>query len=78
MSLSTCDKSEHLTFIIHPALYGSEFTAEEERVRISEITALDILRVAQEIFIAKKLNFILVGPYTPDLKSSLNSLVQSF
>jgi predicted Zn-dependent peptidase len=59
-------------------LYGSELTAEEERIRVSQITTLDILRVAREIFVAEKLNFILVGPYTPDLKSSLNLLVQSF
>ena len=59
-------------------LYASPFTAEEERIRVFQITALDILRVAREIFVAEKLNFILVGPYTPDLKSSLNLLVQSF
>jgi predicted Zn-dependent peptidase len=59
-------------------LYASAFTAEEERIRVSAITALDILRVAREIFVAEKLNFILVGPYTPNLKSNLNLLVQSF
>ena len=59
-------------------LYASEFTAEEERIRVSQITVLDILRVAREIFIAEKLNFILVGPYTPDLKNKLNLLVQRF
>jgi len=59
-------------------LYASECTVEEERVRISKITPLDILRVAREIFIPEKLNFILVGPYTSGLKNTLKLLVQDF
>lgn len=59
-------------------LYASECTVEEERVRISKITPLDILRVAREIFIPEKLNFILVGPYTSELKNTLKLLVQDF
>jgi len=59
-------------------LYAAECTAEEERLRISHITPLDILRVAREIFTPEKLNFILVGPYTSELKNTLQLLVQDF
>ena len=59
-------------------LYSSEYTAEEERKRIFQITSMDILRVAREVFIPEKLNFILVGPYTSDLEFSLQQLVRNF
>jgi len=59
-------------------LYSSEFTVEEEREKISRITPQDILRVVREIFVSEKLNFILVGPYTPELKRTLEGIVQDF
>ena len=59
-------------------LYSTEYTVEEEREKISRITPLDILRVARDIFIPEKLNFVLVGPYTSDLEISLQQLVHNF
>ena len=59
-------------------LYSVECTVEEEREKISRITTLDILRVAREIFVPKKINFVLVGPYTSDLEISLQQLVHNF
>ena len=59
-------------------LYSTEYTVEEEREKISRITPLDILRVAHDIFIPEKLNFVLVGPYTSDLEISLQQLVHNF
>ena len=59
-------------------LYSTEYTVEEEREKISRITPLDILRVARDIFVPEKLNFVLVGPYTSDLEISLQQLVHNF
>ena len=59
-------------------LYSTECTVEEEREKISRITSLDILRVARDIFVPKKINFVLVGPYTSDLEISLQQLVHNF
>ena len=59
-------------------LYSTECTVEEEREKISRITSLDILRVARDIFVPEKLNFVLVGPYTSDLEISLQQLVHNF
>ena len=59
-------------------LYSSVYTAEDERKKIFKIMRNDILRVARKIFIPEKLNFILVGPYTSKLKSTLEGLVRDF
>ena len=59
-------------------LYSSEYSVEEERKKISKISPTDILRVAREVFIPEKLNFILLGPYTSELKNTLERLVQAF
>ncbi len=59
-------------------LYSTEYTVGEEREKISQITPLDILRVARGIFVSEKLNFVLVGPYTSELKTSLLQLVHDF
>jgi len=59
-------------------LYSSEYSAEEERKQIFQIMRADILRVAREIFIPQKLNFILVGPYTSELKDIIERLVRDF
>ena len=59
-------------------LYSTEYTVEEERGKISRITSLDILRVARDIFVPEKLNFVLVGPYTSALEISLQQLVHNF
>ncbi|MCS5640927.1 MAG: insulinase family protein [Candidatus Marinimicrobia bacterium] len=59
-------------------LYSTEYSVEEEREKISQITPLDILRVARGIFVSEKINFVLVGPYTSELKTSLLQLVHDF
>ncbi len=59
-------------------LYSTEYSVEKEREKISQITPLDILRVARGIFVSEKLNFVLVGPYTSELKTSLLQLVHDF
>ena len=59
-------------------LYSNEYSAEDEREKISQITPFDILRVARNIFVPEKLNFVLVGPYTSKLKARLEQLVQNF
>ncbi|MCL0039471.1 insulinase family protein [Nitrospinaceae bacterium] len=59
-------------------LYSTECTVEEEREKIYRITSLDILRVARDIFVPEKINFVLVGPYTSDLEISLQQLVHNF
>jgi len=59
-------------------LYSTEYSAEEEREKVSEITPFDILRVARNVFVPEKLNFVLVGPYTTELKTNLQQLVENF
>ena len=57
---------------------SEEYTAEEERKKISDIRILDILRVSREIFVPEKLNFVLVGPYTSELQTTLQEIVRDF
>jgi len=59
-------------------LYSTQYTVDDERGKIYRITPLDILRVARDIFVPEKLNFVLVGPYTSDLEISLQQLVRNF
>jgi predicted Zn-dependent peptidase len=59
-------------------LYSREYSAEEERESIGRITAQDIQRVAEKIFIPENLNFVLVGPHTPQLKKELEDIVRNF
>jgi predicted Zn-dependent peptidase len=59
-------------------LYSIDYTVEEEWIKVSQVTSIDILRVARNIFVPEKLNFVLVGPYTPKLKASLEQLVREF
>ena len=59
-------------------LYSTEYSVEKEWGKISQITPLGILRVARGIFVSEKLNFVLVGPYTSELKTSLLQLVHDF
>ena len=51
---------------------------EEERIFIESITAEKMLAVAEKVFDSKKINFILVGPYTSELKSQLEGLISQF
>ncbi len=61
-----------------PHLYSREMTLEEERILIESITAEKMLGVAEKVFDSKKLNLILVGPYTSELKSQLEGLIRQF
>ena len=59
-------------------LYSTEITLEKEREKISQIIPSDIVEVARNIFVPEKLNFVLVGPYTSELKTRLKELVHNF
>ena len=59
-------------------LYSSELSPEEEWKRIQAITPKEILRVAHNIFVREKLNLILVGPFTPEIKGQLEKEIESF
>jgi zinc protease len=61
-----------------PHLYSSEISLEEERTFIESITGEKMLSVAEKVFDSKKLNFILVGPFTSELKSQIEELVYQF
>ncbi len=61
-----------------PHLYSKEMSLEEERVGIESITAEKMLEVAEKVFQPENLNLILVGPYTPQLKSELEGLIHQF
>jgi len=61
-----------------PHLYSREISLEEERVLIESITAEKIMEVAEKVFEPKNLNLILIGPYTSQLKSQLERLIQQF
>ena len=52
--------------------------SKTKRKKIFQIMRTDILRVAREIFIPEKLNFVLVGPYSSELKNTLERLVRDF
>ena len=51
---------------------------QEERELIESVTTEKMLEVAKKVFEAKNLNFILVGPYTSELKSRLEGLIHQF
>ncbi|MFQ5450844.1 MAG: M16 family metallopeptidase [Nitrospinaceae bacterium] len=59
-------------------LYSREISADEEWARVEKITVEDVLNVARKIFVAEKLNVILVGPYTPQIKEELEKIAKSF
>ena len=61
-----------------PHLYSREMSLDEERSLIESITAEKMLQVAEKVFDSKKLNLILVGPYTAQLKSQLEELICQF
>tara|TARA_B100001750_G_scaffold210103_1_gene190417 strand:- start:77 stop:469 length:393 start_codon:yes stop_codon:yes gene_type:complete len=61
-----------------PHLYSREISLEEERVLIKSITVEKIMEVAKKVFEPKNLNLILIGPYTSQLKSELERLIQQF
>ena len=61
-----------------PHLYSREMSLEEERILIESITVKKMQEVANKVFDSKRLNLILVGPYTSKLKSQLEDLIHKF
>lgn len=59
-------------------LYSDEITIEEEKAIIESIGIQDLQRLAEKIFVREKLNLILVGPFTPELKMDLEKLIDAF
>ena len=61
-----------------PHLYSREMSLEDERILIESITVKKMQEVANKVFDSKRLNLILVGPYTSKLKSQLEDLIHKF
>ena len=61
-----------------PHLYSREMSLEEERILIESITVKKMQEVANKVFDPKRLNLILVGPYTSKLKFQLEDLIHKF
>ena len=61
-----------------PHLYSKEMSLEDERILIESITVKKMQEVANKVFDSKRLNLILVGPYTSKLKSQLEDLIHKF
>ena len=61
-----------------PHLYSKEMSLEDERILIESITVKKMQEVANKVFDSKRLNLILVGPYTSKLKSQLEGLIHKF
>ena len=61
-----------------PHLYSKEMSLEDERILIESITVKKMQEVANKVFDPKRLNLILVGPYTSKLKSQLEDLIHKF
>ena len=72
------DPYRQLVRYAFPHLYSREMSLEEERNLIESVTAEKMLEVAEKVFEPNKLNLILVGPYTPPLKSKLEGLIHQF
>ena len=61
-----------------PHLYSREMSLEDERILIESVTVKKMQEVANKVFDSKRLNLILVGPYTSKLKSQLEDLIHKF
>jgi len=72
------DPYRQLVRYAFPHLYSREMSMEEERILIESITTEKIMEVAKKVFEPSNLNLILVGPYTPQLKSQIERLIQQF
>ncbi|GJL77890.1 MAG: peptidase M16 [Nitrospinaceae bacterium] len=59
-------------------LYSKVMSAEQEWALIQSITRDEILNVARKVFVPDKLNLVIVGPYTPEIKKELEGIVESF
>lgn len=56
--------------VTQETIYGKITTIEEKRKYIDKVTALDVMRVAKDIFQNKKLNLVVIGPHTPKAELS--------
>lgn len=61
-----------------PHLYSKEIYIEEEREQVKAISREEIIEISRKTFVAEKLNLILVGPYTPELKKELEKLIINY
>lgn len=61
-----------------PHLFSEEMSLEEERNQILEISGEKITDVARKTFVSEKLNLILVGPHSPELKEELSTLIHNY
>jgi predicted Zn-dependent peptidase len=61
-----------------PHLYSEEMSLDEERNQIMAISKGEIIEVARRTFVSEKLNLILVGPFTPELKLELENLIEQY
>jgi len=61
-----------------PHLYSVELSVEEEISQIQMISKERIIEVARKTFVPEVLNLILVGPYTPELKQDLETLIHNY
>ena len=59
-------------------LYSEEIPLYEEKTIIEAITVQDLHKLATKIFIREKLNLILVGPFSSELKIELERLIEDF
>lgn len=59
-------------------LFSEEISDEEEKQIIQAITPSEIHESAKRIFVLDRLNLIMVGPITDDLKAELENLVSQF
>jgi len=59
-------------------LYSKVISAEQEWALVEPITVEKIIHVARKIFVPEKLNMVIVGPYTKEIKKELESIVESF
>jgi predicted Zn-dependent peptidase len=59
-------------------LYSKVISAEQEWALVENITREQIINVARKIFVPEKLNLVIVGPYTKEIKKELEGIVESF
>ena len=59
-------------------LYSEEISMDQEKAIIESITVQNLHDLALKIFVREKLNLLLVGPFTQELKVELQKLIASF
>lgn len=61
-----------------PELYSQVVSLEEEIKIVQSVTLEDILRVAAEIFQARNMSVVMVGPHDPEADRELEQLINEF